>query len=125
MTFRKAIPRALLQVIGCCLAVLALASAGSAAGAAASAVQAMPAIGIIGTGHIGGTLAALWSKAGYRLMISSRHPSALESLAHSLGPQVRVGTPQAAAAFGEVVVISVPYGALPQVGRDLAHELAG
>ena len=27
--------------------------------------------------------------------------------------------------FGEVVLVSVPYGALPQVGRDLKSELAG
>jgi predicted dinucleotide-binding enzyme len=30
-----------------------------------------------------------------------------------------------AARFGEVVLISVPYGTLPQVGRDLKNELAG
>jgi 8-hydroxy-5-deazaflavin:NADPH oxidoreductase len=33
--------------------------------------------------------------------------------------------PREAAVFGEAVLISVPYGALPQVGRDLAAELAG
>jgi len=82
-------------------------------------------IGIIGTGRIGGTLARLWSQAGYSLMISSRHPSSLKGLARSLGPRVQVGTPRAAAAFGQVVLISVPYGALPQLGHALAHELAG
>ena len=30
-----------------------------------------------------------------------------------------------AAAFGEVLLISVPYGALPQVGRDYAAQLRG
>lgn len=82
-------------------------------------------IGIIGTGHIGGTLASLWAKAGYELMISSRHPEELRPLARSLGSKVHVGTPREAATFGNVVLISVPYGALPQVGRDLAPELAG
>lgn len=82
-------------------------------------------IGIVGTGHIGGALAALWAKAGYELTISSRHPAELQALARSLGPRVHVGTPREAAAFGDVVLISVPYGALPQVGRDLAPELAG
>ena len=33
--------------------------------------------------------------------------------------------PREAAAFGEVILIAIPYGALPQVGRDLAGELAG
>lgn len=82
-------------------------------------------IGIIGTGHIGGALATLWAKAGYTLMISSRHPAELEGLARSLGSRVRVGTPREAAAFGSVVLISVPYGALPEVGRDLAPQLRG
>jgi len=94
-------------------------------GAVVHAADAKPRIGIVGTGHIGGTLATLWAKQGYRLMISSRHPSALKSLASALGPNVHVGTPRAAAAFGDVVIVSVPYGALPEVGRDLAHELAG
>jgi predicted dinucleotide-binding enzyme len=43
----------------------------------------------------------------------------------SLGPRARAGTPREAAAFGDVILVSVPYGALPQVGRDLAKELAG
>jgi 8-hydroxy-5-deazaflavin:NADPH oxidoreductase len=82
-------------------------------------------IGIIGTGKIGGTLAELWAKAGYEVMLSSRHPDQLKELAQRLGPRARVGTPQEAAAFGEVILISVPYGALPQVGRDYAKELKG
>jgi predicted dinucleotide-binding enzyme len=82
-------------------------------------------IGIIGTGKIGGTLATLWAKAGHQLLLSSRHPAELKSLAKTLGPKVSVGTPRAAAQFGDVVLISIPYGALPQLGHDLAHELAG
>ena len=82
-------------------------------------------IGIIGTGHIGGTLATLWVAAGHEVLMSSRHPQELQALAHSLGPRAQVGTPMEAARFGEVVLISVPYGALPQVGRDLKNELAG
>src|SRR4029077_20281971 len=82
-------------------------------------------IGIIGTGHIGGTLATLWVGAGHEVLMSSRHPQELQSLAHSLGPKALVGTPLEAGRFGEVVVISVPYGALPQIGRDLRSELAG
>lgn len=57
--------------------------------------------------------------------MSSRHPDELKSLAASLGPRARVGTPREAALFGEVVLMAVPYGALPQVGRDLKAELAG
>jgi hypothetical protein len=82
-------------------------------------------IGIIGAGQIGGTLARLWVAAGHEVLLSSRHPDELRGLAASLGPRARVGTPRDAAVFGEVVLVSVPYGALPQVGRDLKAELAG
>lgn len=82
-------------------------------------------IGIIGAGHIGGTLAKLWVQSGHEVLISSRHPEELSSLAASLGPRAHVGTPRQAALFGEVVLISVPYAALPQLGQDLKAELAG
>jgi 8-hydroxy-5-deazaflavin:NADPH oxidoreductase len=80
-------------------------------------------IGIIGTGDIGGALARHWARAGHQLLISSRHPEQLQALAQALGPNVKVGTPREAAAFGEVVLVSVPYNATPQVGRDFAAEL--
>ncbi|MBV8405890.1 MAG: NADPH-dependent F420 reductase [Gammaproteobacteria bacterium] len=113
--------------------IAALAARGAAAqqpGAAAGAPPAPPAsaalkIGIIGTGHIGGALASLWVAAGHEVLMSSRHPEELQALAHSLGPRAHVGTPREAAQFGEVVLISVPYGATPQVGKDLKSELAG
>ena len=82
-------------------------------------------IGIIGTGNIGGVLAKHWAKAGHELVISSRHPEQLQALAKSLGPKVRAGTPKEAAAFGDVLLISIPYAATPQLGRDLASELKG
>ena len=82
-------------------------------------------IGIIGTGDIGGALARHWAAAGHQLLISSRHPEQLQALAKEIGPNVKVGTPREAAAFGEVVMLAVPYGATPQVGRDYAAELKG
>jgi predicted dinucleotide-binding enzyme len=82
-------------------------------------------IGVIGAGKIGGTLASLWAKAGHEVFISSRHPEQLQELARSLGPNGRAGTPREAASFGEVVLVSVPYKALPEIGRDLAKELRG
>jgi len=94
-------------------------------GAARAAEPRPLKIGIVGAGKIGGTLAALWVQAGDEVLVSSRHPDQLQALAKSLGPRCRAGTPQEAAAFGEVVLVSVPYGALPQVGRDLAPALAG
>ena len=106
---------------------VALALAGSLAAYSSPARAEGPSlkIGIIGAGKIGGTLASLWAKAGHEVLLSSRHPEQLQGLAQSLGPRARVGTPKEAATFGDAVLISVPYGALPQVGRDLAKELAG
>jgi 8-hydroxy-5-deazaflavin:NADPH oxidoreductase len=108
------------------LSAITCAAGAASAGAAATAATAPPAkIGIIGAGKIGGTLATLWVKAGHEVLISSRHPDELKPLAQSLGPKAHVGTPREAAMFSDVILISVPYGALPQVGRDLAKELAG
>lgn len=82
-------------------------------------------IGIIGTGNIGGALARHWAAAGHQLVISSRNPEELEALADQLGPDVRAGTPREAAAFGDVILVSVPYAAMPQIGRDFEAELRG
>jgi hypothetical protein len=82
-------------------------------------------IGIIGTGKIGGALARHWVKAGHEVFVSSRHPEELKGLVEELGSRAHAGTPKEAAAFGSVVLVSVPYGAMPQLGQDLRAELAG
>jgi 8-hydroxy-5-deazaflavin:NADPH oxidoreductase len=82
-------------------------------------------IGIIGTGRIGGALATHWTKAGHEVLMSSRHPEELRPLATSLGARARVGTPREAAEFGEVVLVSVPYAAMPQIGKDNVAQLKG
>jgi len=94
-------------------------------GAQLAAAQEPLKIGIIGTGRIGGALARHWVNAGHEVLMSSRHPEELEGLAKELGPRARVGTPRDAAQFGSVVLVSVPYGAIPQLGTELAAELAG
>jgi predicted dinucleotide-binding enzyme len=82
-------------------------------------------IGIIGTGRIGGALARHWANAGHELVISSRNPEELEGLAAELGNRVRAAAPREAAAFGDIVLVSVPYAAMPQIGSDFAAELSG
>jgi predicted dinucleotide-binding enzyme len=118
------------RVAAATLAGLALLPAARSSFATAEPAPAPPAntplkIGIIGAGHIGGTLASLWVQAGHQVLLSSRHPEQLKALAQSLGPRAQVGTPREAAVFGDVVLVSVPYAALPQIGRDLKSELAG
>jgi predicted dinucleotide-binding enzyme len=84
-----------------------------------------PKIGIIGTGRIGGALARAWVKAGHEVFVSSRHPDELKALVGELGPHAHAGTAREAAAFGTVILISVPYRAMPQIGTDFHAELAG
>lgn len=82
-------------------------------------------IGIIGSGRQGGAIGLLWAKAGHEVFFSSRNPQNLKDLVAQAGPKARAGLPDEAAAFGEVVLIAVPYGALPQVGKDYAAQLRG
>ena len=69
---------------------------------------------MIGSGRIGGNCARQAVKAGHEVMLSfERDRSKLESLAAELGDRASSGTPADAAAFGEVVILSVPWGAVP------------
>jgi predicted dinucleotide-binding enzyme len=90
---------------------------------AQSATRSSPLkIGIIGSGNIGGTVGALWVKAGHQVLFSSRHPDELKSLVEGLGPLARAGMVKEALTFGEVIFIAVPYSAYPQIGKDYARE---
>ena len=82
-------------------------------------------IGVIGAGRIGGTIGGLWTKAGHPVLFSSRHPEELQDLVTRLGPLAQAGTVDQAIGFGDVVFIAVPYGALPQIGKDYGKALAG
>lgn len=109
-------------------AAAALAAFGLFFAASASAQQQTERpmrIGIIGTGNIGGALARHWVAAGHEVLMSSRHPEELEPLAAELGPRARAGTVAEAAAFGEVILVSVPYAAVPEIGREHAEALRG
>ena len=82
-------------------------------------------IGVIGSGHIGGTIGGLWAKAGHPVLFSSRHPEELKDLVTGLGPLAQAGTVAQAIAFGDALLIAVPYGAVPQIGQDYASVLKG
>src|SRR5258706_357321 len=92
---------------------------------AASDVPKTLKIGIVGSGRIGGTLGELWVKAGHQVMFSSLDIEHDKALAARVGSGARAGTPKEAAAFGDVVLVSVPYAALPQIGRDLGDLIKG
>jgi hypothetical protein len=82
-------------------------------------------IGIIGSGNVGSALGGVWVKAGHEVMFSSRHIEHDQALAAGLGAGARAGTPREAATFGDVLLVAVPYGALPEVGKDLADLIKG
>jgi 8-hydroxy-5-deazaflavin:NADPH oxidoreductase len=88
--------------------------------------QAKPVrIGVIGSGRIGSTIGGLWLKAGHEVMFSDRDAETAKRVAQELGARARSGTPREAAAFGEAVLIAVPYGALPAVSKEVGDQLKG
>jgi predicted dinucleotide-binding enzyme len=89
------------------------------------AAAARPRLGLIGSGNVGSNLGRVWANAGYELMFASRDLEADRKLAAQIGKGARAGTPQQAAAFGEVLVFAVPYGALPELGMALGSALRG
>ncbi len=67
-------------------------------------------IGIIGSGNIGGNAARLFVKAGHEVAISnSRGPESLRDFIAELGPKAHAETAEGAAAFGEIVLVAIPW----------------
>jgi predicted dinucleotide-binding enzyme len=82
-------------------------------------------IGVIGAGHIGGNCARQAVKAGHQVMVSfSREQSKLEQLASELGNGTSAGRVADAAAFADLVILSVPWGAIP-AALEQAGDLSG
>jgi 8-hydroxy-5-deazaflavin:NADPH oxidoreductase len=74
-------------------------------------------IGIIGAGHIGGTLTRRFQAIGHQVTVAnSRGPETLTDLADETG--AAPSTVQEAAAAGEVVVLAVPLRAVPDLPTD-------
>ena len=71
-------------------------------------------IGVIGAGRIGGNAARLFAAAGHDVLLSfSRDPDRLAEQAAGLGARASSGRPRDAAQFGDVVMLSVPWPAIP------------
>src|SRR3989441_6175033 len=67
-------------------------------------------IGIVGAGHIGGTAAKLFAKAGHQVAVSnSRGPATLVSLVTSIGSNAKATSVVEAVKFGEAVLLALPY----------------
>lgn len=82
-------------------------------------------IGIVGSGNIGGTLGTLLAKAGYEVFFSSRHPDRLKNLVKTAGSGARAGNVAEAIAFGDVIVLSLPLEAIPELDAEIKNALKG
>jgi 8-hydroxy-5-deazaflavin:NADPH oxidoreductase len=75
-------------------------------------------IGIIGAGHIGGTLARRLAKLGHQVSIAnSRGPETLAKLAKESG--ARAVTVAEAARNQDVVIVTIPEKNIPKLPKDL------
>jgi 8-hydroxy-5-deazaflavin:NADPH oxidoreductase len=79
-------------------------------------------IGIIGAGRVGATLAQHFARTGHEVTLSnSRGPRTLADLVRGMGSSVRATTAAEAATFGQVVVVSVPYGRFRELPAERLH----
>jgi 8-hydroxy-5-deazaflavin:NADPH oxidoreductase len=73
---------------------------------------------IIGSGAIGSALASQFARKGIDVRIAnSRGPASLADLVHELGPKVTAVSVQDALR-ADVVILAVPFGAVPDAVRD-------
>jgi hypothetical protein len=80
-------------------------------------------IGIIGAGHIGGSLTRRFSALGHKVfVVNSRGPETLAALAHETGA-IPV-TVTEAARRGDVVIVTIPERNIPELPRDLFAGVA-
>ncbi len=112
--------RDFLRIAGRGLAAVALTGPSRATAQTSSPLK----VGMIGAGREGGALGALLAKAGHPVFFSSRHPENLKDLVARVGPLSQAGTVAEAVAFGDVIVLAVPYPALEGIGKTYAAALA-
>lgn len=75
-------------------------------------------IGIIGAGFIGQAVAQRFITAGHEVMLSnSRGPQTLKDVLVQI-PGVQVGTIEDAAAFGDVVLVAIPFNHYPTLPAE-------
>ena len=72
-------------------------------------------IGIIGSGNMGASMGKIWAAKGHKVLFSfSKDQEKLREVAAAAGPNARTGTPAEAVAFGELILLSVPWAAVPE-----------
>lgn len=75
-------------------------------------------IGIIGSGNVAQTLGKAWMNAGHDVLVGARNVKSYE--------QLKFGTQQEAASFGDVVLVAInPWTEIEAVVTSLTQELKG
>ncbi|MFC9324184.1 NADPH-dependent F420 reductase [Kitasatospora sp. NPDC057015] len=82
-------------------------------------------IGVLGTGNMAEALCTQWARAGHEVVVGGRDEAKARRLAVALGGGAGYGGLRAAAEFGEVVLVALPYAVGAQVVGGLRAELAG
>ncbi len=83
-------------------------------------------IGVLGAGNVGGTLGRIWADKGHSVMFGVQNPADMKTAAllAQAGENARAATVAEAAAFGEVIALTVPWGAVEEV-LNSAGDLSG
>ncbi len=84
-------------------------------------------IAIIGSGKVGSALGTSWANAGHDIVFGSREPKSdkVQDLVKSIGEKACADTIANAAAWGEVVVLAVPWPAAQEVLSQTDGGLEG
>lgn len=80
-------------------------------------------IGILGAGNMGGTLGRIWAQKGNEVFFGTR--SVEKALELSKSVNMRAGSYDDAARFGDVIFIGTPWSATEPMLKALAKHLAG
>ncbi len=81
-------------------------------------------IGVLGMGKVGGVLGRRWARAGHQVVFGVRDPADPKKQADATAAGASVASVRQAAADAEVVLLAVPWRAVPDVLRE-AGNLAG
>lgn len=72
-------------------------------------------IGIIGSGNMGASMGKTWATKGHKVLFSfSKGQKKLLAAADAAGPNACTGNPAEAVAFGDVILLAVPWGAVTE-----------
>ena len=75
-------------------------------------------IAIIGTGNVGGALAASWARAGHQILLGVRDTAQFKGEALLANPNTSVHSIEDAVAAAEVILVATP----PQIAEELVQQ---